>query len=331
MLVAAQYGGRLLEARRGAGARGATALPAARGPRAVGTQIAHHTAARRSPRHGRGDFVLVEGGGHAPHARDPVAVQPPPPRFRGAAAVTVAATRARADARPLPRRGGLRRARRRPRLLRGLRRRADDVPALPDLADLALAALEGADPIPLAPLPRRHVRPARERPLRPARRTQRRTRSGSSSPTAARCSRRPGRETALVGGLCDGGGWALMLAATDPAAVLGVAAIAPFVPAAHAVRTRTTARYPVRRAARHRRGLGQVERPLLARATTRASSSSSSRSAPGAALDEAARGRVGWGLETDAETLILADRWRRRLDERGGARAPLRASAARCS
>ncbi len=38
------------------------------------------------------------------------------------------------------------------------------------------------------------------------------------------------RQDALVGGLCDGGGWALMLAATDPAAVLGVAAIAPFVP-----------------------------------------------------------------------------------------------------
>ncbi|HEX4931450.1 MAG TPA: alpha/beta fold hydrolase [Gaiellaceae bacterium] len=39
-----------------------------------------------------------------------------------------------------------------------------------------------------------------------------------------------GAREALVGGLCDGGGWALMLAATDPAAVLGVAAIAPLVP-----------------------------------------------------------------------------------------------------
>jgi pimeloyl-ACP methyl ester carboxylesterase len=39
-----------------------------------------------------------------------------------------------------------------------------------------------------------------------------------------------GSREALVGGHCDGGGWALMLAATDPAAVLGVAAIAPFVP-----------------------------------------------------------------------------------------------------
>ena len=39
-----------------------------------------------------------------------------------------------------------------------------------------------------------------------------------------------GAESALVGGICDGGGWALMLAATHPAAVLGVFAIAPCVP-----------------------------------------------------------------------------------------------------
>ena len=39
-----------------------------------------------------------------------------------------------------------------------------------------------------------------------------------------------GAETALLGGLCDGGGYALMLAATDPALALGVAAISPSVP-----------------------------------------------------------------------------------------------------
>ena len=39
-----------------------------------------------------------------------------------------------------------------------------------------------------------------------------------------------GAETALLGGLCDGGGYALMLAATDPAVALGVAAISPSVP-----------------------------------------------------------------------------------------------------
>jgi pimeloyl-ACP methyl ester carboxylesterase/predicted glycosyltransferase len=39
-----------------------------------------------------------------------------------------------------------------------------------------------------------------------------------------------GTEAALLGGLCDGGGYALMLAATQPARALGVAAIAPCVP-----------------------------------------------------------------------------------------------------
>jgi pimeloyl-ACP methyl ester carboxylesterase len=39
-----------------------------------------------------------------------------------------------------------------------------------------------------------------------------------------------GTETAILAGLCDGGGYALMLAATRPATALGVFAIAPSVP-----------------------------------------------------------------------------------------------------
>jgi pimeloyl-ACP methyl ester carboxylesterase len=39
-----------------------------------------------------------------------------------------------------------------------------------------------------------------------------------------------GTETALLAGLCDGGGYALMLAATQPATALGVFAIAPALP-----------------------------------------------------------------------------------------------------
>jgi len=39
-----------------------------------------------------------------------------------------------------------------------------------------------------------------------------------------------GTETALLAGLCDGGGYALMLAASQPATALGVFAIAPCVP-----------------------------------------------------------------------------------------------------
>jgi pimeloyl-ACP methyl ester carboxylesterase len=37
-------------------------------------------------------------------------------------------------------------------------------------------------------------------------------------------------ETAILAGICDGGGWALMLAATQPATALGVVAIAPCLP-----------------------------------------------------------------------------------------------------
>jgi pimeloyl-ACP methyl ester carboxylesterase/predicted glycosyltransferase len=39
-----------------------------------------------------------------------------------------------------------------------------------------------------------------------------------------------GTERAILTGLCDGGGWALMLASTSPETALGVAAIAPYVP-----------------------------------------------------------------------------------------------------
>ena len=72
--------------------------------------------------------------------------------------------------RATPTRRGLRRARRRARLLRGLRRGRADGPAAADVVDHPLAPLEDADPVPRAPLPRRHVRRARQRPLGPARR-----------------------------------------------------------------------------------------------------------------------------------------------------------------
>ena len=71
---------------------------------------------------------------------------------------------ARADARALPGRGGLRRARRRAPLLRGLRRgRGDDLPDA-DVVARALAPLEDADPLPGAPLPRAHDGRSRQRP-----------------------------------------------------------------------------------------------------------------------------------------------------------------------
>ena len=105
--------------------------------------------------------------------------RPAPPRARRRSRARAEQTRA-----PLPRRGGLRRARRRAGLLGALRGRRADRPAAPHLDARALAGLEGADRLPRAPLPRRDVRSARERadptgPRDPARSTP----SRSSPPT----------------------------------------------------------------------------------------------------------------------------------------------------
>ena len=97
-----------------------------------------------------------------------------------------------------------------------------------------------------------------------------------------------GTEQALLGGLCDGGGSALMLAATYPASALGVFAIAPFVPA-HAFASELPS-LPVRRGARHGRGLGEVQPPLLAARLPRLPRVLLRAAAPRAALDEADRG-----------------------------------------
>ena len=70
-LIAAHYGAHAA-ARGGAGARAARALPGARRSTAPTTRSRHTPAARALAEHTGGDLVLVEGGGHAPHARDPV-------------------------------------------------------------------------------------------------------------------------------------------------------------------------------------------------------------------------------------------------------------------
>ena len=226
--------------------------------------------------------------------------------------------------RALPGREGLRRARRRPDLLRGLRRRrADDaVPA--DLVDRALAALEGADPVSRAPLPGRDLRRPRQRALGPPAgaggvrrgRVRRRTRSpswtrpeteravSSASRTApsGRCSSRPSIRSGS-----------------------GAVFIGPAVPrgaAAAGARRRTTfddeldtdegwAKYNRHYWLRDYRGF--VEFFFFA-ALHRA------------ALDEADRGRVGWALETERRDADR-DAGRPGLDPGGGARALPRAFA----
>ena len=98
-----------------------------------------------------------------------------------------------------------------------------------------------------------------------------------------------GAETALLGGLCDGGGSALMLAATYPACALGVVRDRAVRPDAHACASALPS-VSVRRGARDGRGLGEVQPPLLAARLPRLPRVLLRAAAPRAALDEADRG-----------------------------------------
>ena len=86
-----------------------------------------------------------------------------------------------------------------------------------------------------------------------------------------------GVDRAILVGLCDGGGWALMLASTTSRDRPRRRRARTVPPVSHAGAPEL---HPlsVRRAARHGRGLGEVQPPLLAPGLPRASSSSSSRS-----------------------------------------------------
>jgi len=70
-LVTAQYG-RTLEPEEARGLAGRLRCPLLV-VHGTSDQIAHYSRGQALAEHGRGDLVLVEGGGHAPHARDPVA------------------------------------------------------------------------------------------------------------------------------------------------------------------------------------------------------------------------------------------------------------------
>ena len=221
----------------------------------------------------------------------------------------VTETPARADPRPLPGRGGLRRARRRPRLLGAVRRRGRPTFLLPPTWEIVALAAPGRcrSPTSRGTPGVAHLRPARQR------------RSDRPGPTATRTAYREfaedavavldatGVERAIVVGCCDGGGWALMLAAEHPERRAGVVVIAPCVPRrpAHP----NYAGVPVRRGARHRRGLGEENRHYWLRDFRGLPRVLLLAELHRAALDEADRGLRRLGLETDAETLALADGW----------------------
>ena len=137
----------------------------------------------------------------------------------------------RADPRALPGRGGLRRARRRAPLLRGLRIGRTDGPAAADVGAHPLATLEDADPVLGPARPCRHVRRAWERPLRPPA-----GRRGIRDPRVrgrhARGDGRDGDGTRCHRRLVVRGALGLMLAAEHPERVAGAAFIGPAVPLA---------------------------------------------------------------------------------------------------
>ena len=211
--------------------------------------------------------------------------------------------RARAVARPLPGRGGLRRARRRAGLLRGLRRRRADGPAAADVVDRPLAPLEGADPVPRAPLPRRHLRRARQRAVRPP--ARRRALPGRR--VRRRRARRHGRD----GHRARGARAALSCAARLGDAARRRASRARAGGGLHRPGRPARARPP---GARDRRPLRRrSSTPTRAgRSTTsttgsRTTSASSSSSSPQMFTEPHSTKQIedciGWALETDPETL----------------------------
>ena len=250
---------------------------------------------------------------------------------RGASGIDDAAGAPRADARPLPRRGGLRRARRRARLLRGLRRGASRrVLLLP-----TWSIVHSRHWKPQIPYLARHARVitfdgARQRAVGPPV-GRRGVPPGASSPAdALAVLDATGTDRAIVVGLSAGApvGLAARRRASRPGARRRL----------HRPRGRLASPHPERHRAllrpsrSTRTRAGRSTTATTGSATTAASSSSSS----AACFTEPHSTKqiedcVGWGLETTPET--LADTrlalTRRQRGRRSARRT--RASAARCS
>ncbi len=115
-----------------------------------------------------------------------------------------------------------------------------------------------------------------------------------------------GAERAILTGLCDGGGWALMLASTHPETALGVAAIAPHVPyltPGHA----NYARYPFTEALDTDEGWAKYNFHYWRRDFRGFLEFFFSQQLPERHSTKQIEDCVGWGLGTAPETLALAD------------------------
>ena len=167
--------------------------------------------------------------------------------------------------------------------------RADGL-APADLGAHSLAALEDADSVPRAPLPRRDVRSVAGTGVRTGRRTPRPTTSASSRPTHSPCWTRRTR---------SGGARVALTGCTARTRSGRRASRARFGRSSSsrrqcrwAIRPGKVAVYhPFEEAARHGRGLGEVQRALLAARLPRVRRVLHVAGLHGAALDEADRGR----------------------------------------
>ena len=191
--------------------------------------------------------------------------------------------------------GRLRRARRRPHLLRGLRHGRADRAAAADLVDHPLAPLEGADPLSRAPRARGDLRRARQRPHGP--------------PGASRGLRRARVRRRRPGGHGRHGTDRAVLVGAVGRRPLGRRCSPPSTPSAwtapcssrrRAVRAapgardarRSTSRWSPTRAGR------STTATTGSRTTATSSSSSSRRSSPSRTRPSSIEDCVGWGLET---------------------------------
>ena len=119
--------------------------------------------------------------------------------------------------------------------------------------------------------------------------------------------RAAGADRALVAGLCDGAGWALMLAATDPASVLGVAAIAPNVPLLTPVHPNYEC-YPADEPLETDEGWAKCNVHYWQRDYAGFLEFFFSEQIPEPHSTKQIEDAIGWGLEGAAETLILRRR-----------------------
>jgi pimeloyl-ACP methyl ester carboxylesterase len=115
-----------------------------------------------------------------------------------------------------------------------------------------------------------------------------------------------GAERAILVGLCDGGGWALMLASTHPEMALGVAAIAPAVPYLTPTHPNYT-RYPFDEPLEVDEGWAKYNIHYWRRDFRGFLEFFFSQQLPEPHSTKQIEDCVEWGLGTDPETLALAD------------------------